>query len=76
MEPYGLTFSSPPPDVIDNEEEYKVEAILCHKGPNGQRLYLTVWKGYPLLENTWEPKVNLRHSPILLNTYKLEHNLR
>ena len=64
------------PDVINNEEEYEVEAILSHKGPNGCRLYLTTWKGYPLSENTWEPEVNLRHAPILLNTYKLEHNLR
>ena len=75
-EPYGPTFSSPPPDVINNKEEYEVKAILSHKGPNGQRLYLTTWKGYPLSENTWEPEVNLHHSPILLNTYKQEHCLR
>ena len=75
-EPYGTSFSTPPPEVIDNKEEYKVEAILSHKGPNGRRLYLTAWKGYPLLENTWEPEVNLHHSPILLNTYKQEHCLR
>ena len=75
-EPYSPTLSSPPPDVIDNEEEYKVKAILSHKGLNGWRLYLTTWKGYPSSENTWEPKVNLCHSPILLNTYKQEHSLR
>ena len=33
-EPYGPIFSSPPPDVIDDEEEYEVEAILSHKGPS------------------------------------------
>ena len=75
-EPYSPIFSSLPPDVIDNEEEYEIEAILSHKGPNSQGVYLTTWKGYPSLENTWEPKVNLCYSPILLNTYKLEHNLR
>ena len=75
-EPYGPSFSSPPPDVIDNEEEYKVEAILSHKGPNARRLYLTTWKGYPSSENTWEPKINLHHSPSLLKRYKLEHRLR
>ena len=73
---YGPTFSLPPPDIIDDEEEYEVKAILSHKGPNSRRLYLTAWKGYPSSENTWEPKVNLRHSPILLNAYKQEHNLR
>ena len=75
-ESYGLLFLSPPPDVIDNEEEYKVEAILSHKGPIARRLYLTAWKGYPSSENTWEPEINLCHSPILLKRYKLEHGLR
>ena len=75
-EPYSPTFSSPPPDVIDNEEEYKVEAILSHKGPNSQRLYLTAWKRYPSSKNTWEPEINLCHSSALLNAYKLEHHLR
>ena len=56
--------------------KYEVEAILSHKGPNAQRLYLTAWKGYPLSENTWEPKINLHHSPTLLKHYKLEHGLR
>ena len=70
MESYGPVFSSLPPDIIDHEEEYEVEAILSHKSPSNQRLFLTAWKGYPLSENTWEPKVNLCHSPILLETYK------
>ena len=73
---YGLSFSSLPPDVIDNEEEYEVEAILSHKGPTTRRLYLTTWKGYPSSENTWEPESNLHHSPTLLKQYKLEHRLR
>ena len=75
-ESYGPSFSSLPPDIIDNEEEYKVETILSHKGPTTCRLYLTAWKGYPSSENTWEPEINLCHSPILLKRYKLEHGLR
>ena len=75
-ESYGPQAPPPPPDIIDNEEEYEVEAILSHKGPNARRLYLTAWKGYPSSENTWEPKVNLCHSPILLNSYKSRHGLR
>ena len=75
-ESYGPLFPSPPPDVIDDEEEYKVEAILSHKGPNAHRLYLTAWKAYPLSENTWEPEENLHHSLTLLKHYKLEHGLR
>ncbi|KAG2343226.1 hypothetical protein BDR05DRAFT_884668, partial [Suillus weaverae] len=29
---HGLNFIEPPPDIIDNEEEYEVKAILSHKG--------------------------------------------
>ena len=56
---HGPNFSTPPPDLIKSEEEYEVETIISHKGPPGQRKYLTAWKGYPSSENTWEPKSNL-----------------
>ena len=69
-ETHGPSFLNPPPDVIDNEEEYKVEAILFHKGLKAHRLYLTAWKGYSSAENTWEPKSNLRHSATILSRYK------
>ena len=41
-EAHGPSFLNLLPDIIDNEEEYKVEAILSHKGPKARRLYLTV----------------------------------
>jgi hypothetical protein len=28
---HGLNFQEPPPDIINEEEEYEVEAILAHK---------------------------------------------
>ena len=31
-EAHGPSFPEPPPNIIDNEEEYEVEAILSHKG--------------------------------------------
>ena len=36
MEAYGSPFLEPPPDVIDNEGEYEVKAILSHKGPKSR----------------------------------------
>ena len=69
-EGYGPSFSEPPPDVIDNKEEYEIEAILSHKGPKSCRKYLTSWKGYSTAENTWEPKSNLCHSALILSAYK------
>ena len=69
-EAHGPSFSRPPPDVIDSEEEYEVDHIVSHKGSPGRRQYLTAWKGYPSSENTWEPKVNLRHAPTILQVIK------
>ena len=69
-ESHSPTFLNPPPDIIDNEEEYEVEAILSYKGPKTHRLYLTAWKGYSFAENTWEPESNLHHSTSILSKYK------
>ena len=74
-ETHGPSFLNPPPDVIDNEEEYEVKAILSHKGPKAHRLYLTTWKGYLSAENIWEPESNLRHSTSILSRYKQLHHL-
>ena len=74
-EMHGPFFLNPPPDIIDNEEEYKVEAILSHKGPKACRLYLTTWKGYSSAENTWKPESNLHHSASILSSYKQLHHL-
>ena len=51
-------YSHPPPDLVDNIEEYEVEKILdSQKFGRGQTLqYLIKWKGYPDLENQWVDK--------------------
>jgi hypothetical protein len=74
-EAHGPSFLKPPPDIIDNEEEYEVDHIVSHKGSPGRRLYLTTWKGYPSSENTWEPESNLRHASLILKEYKNSQNL-
>ena len=45
--------------VVDGEEEYEVGAILRHKGKGARRLYLVMWKGYPIIEAIWEPESHL-----------------
>ena len=77
---HGPNFFSLPPDLIGSEEEYEVECIvseriLSHHRPPGKCWYLTMWEGYPLLENTWEPKSNLNHAIQLLSKYKNSHHL-
>ena len=74
-EAYRPFFSEPPPDIIDNEEEYEVKAMLSHKGLKSCRKYLMSWKGYSAAENTWEPESNFCHSALILSAYKQHHNL-
>ena len=59
----------PPPVLVEGEEEYEVEAILRHKGKGSSRLYLVLWKGYPIIEASWEPESHLQHAPQLLEDY-------
>ena len=59
----------PSPIVVDGEEEYEVEAILRHKGKGARRLYLVMWKGYPITEASWEPESHLRNAPLILEDY-------
>ena len=59
----------PSPIVVDGEEEYEVEAILRHKGKGAQRLYLVMWKGYPIIEASWEPESHLQNAPLILEDY-------
>ena len=51
-------YQCPPPDLVDGEEEYKVEKILdSRKFSKRHKLqYLVKWKGYPDLENQWVNK--------------------
>ena len=52
---HGPNFIEPPPDLIDGEEEYKVETILdSRRYGRGRKLqYLVKWKGYSDAENQW-----------------------
>ena len=52
----------PPPDIIDEHEEYEVESILDHRYRHRKKEYLVKWKGYSADENMWEPTSNLRHA--------------
>src|SRR5712671_470513 len=67
---YGPNFIKLPPDLIDGEEEYEVEAILNHRtfGHRHQAQYLIKWKGYPHSDNMWEPSENV-HADDLIRAY-------
>ena len=48
-----------PPDLIEEEEEYEVEAILDSRKKKRYIEYLVKWKGYSDAENSWEPRGNV-----------------
>jgi Integrase zinc binding domain/Chromo (CHRromatin Organisation MOdifier) domain len=73
---HGPNFTRPPPDLIDGEAEYEVEAIRSHRyfGKNKRLQYLLKWKGYPEADNTWESEDQL-NAPELLKQYNRRHGL-
>src|SRR6266571_7758990 len=60
-----------PPDLIDNEEEYKVEKILDTRqfGRGHKRQYLVKWKGYPDSDNEWVDHKDV-HAPDAIREFK------
>jgi len=73
---HGPNFIKPPPDLIDGQEEYEVEAIIGHRYKGNTIEYLTTWKGYGSNDNTWEPEENLSNSEEILEEYKKTHNVQ
>jgi hypothetical protein len=55
---HGANYQRPPPDLVDNEEEYEVETILDSRlfGRRKRLQYLVKWAGYPDSDNMWVDK--------------------
>ena len=55
---HGANYQRPPPDLVDNAEEYEVEKILDSRlfGRRWRLQYLVKWKGYPDSDNMWVDK--------------------
>jgi hypothetical protein len=55
---HGVNYDKPPPDLVNGEEEYKVERIVASRrfGQGHKLQYLVKWKGYPNAENQWVNK--------------------
>ena len=55
-EAHGPSYTLPPPEEVEGQEEFEVEAILAHQGQGARQRYLIKWKGYPTFDNTWKPE--------------------
>ena len=73
---HGSNFPHPPPEIIDGEMEFKVEAIKNHRfhGRWRKLQYLIGWKGYPSADDTWED-ANQTFAPELITQYHRHHPL-
>ncbi len=68
---HGPNYIEPPPELIEGEEEWEVEAILNEKYDKRKKkqMYWIHWKGYSSMHDTWEPEENV-HAPELLQIWK------
>ena len=75
-EQHGPNYIRPPPNNIDQHEEWEIERILRHrKFRNGTYKFQILWKGYPIEEASWEFEDDLENAPELLLDYKNSRNL-
>jgi hypothetical protein len=70
---HGKNFPEPPPELIEGEDEYKVDSITDHMKRGKGQQYLVKWKGYS--DKTWEPEANLKNASEVLKDYKRRKNL-
>ena len=73
----GQDFLRPPPEIVEGEAEFEVEAIKNHRlhGCRRQLQYLIGWKGYPSADDTWE-NADQVFAPALIAQYHRHHPLQ
>jgi len=69
----GHTQPPPPSFVVDEHDEYEVEAVLDSKMVRNQLYYLVKWKGYSPADNTWELAKYITHAEQALDDFHRRH---
>jgi hypothetical protein len=59
-----------PPQLIEGEEEWEVEAIHGGRTRKGAKQYLVRWKGYTPENDTWEPEENLANAKDAIKAFE------
>jgi hypothetical protein len=67
-EAYGPAYTRPPPDLINEEEEYEIESIRDTRQRRHHMQYLVYWKGYPTSDDSWVNQEDV-HAPELIQAF-------
>jgi Chromo (CHRromatin Organisation MOdifier) domain len=69
-EEHGPNFAEPPPELIDEQEEYEVEQVLASRlyGRWKKLQYLIRWKGYSHAHDSWASADDV-HAPDLVQAF-------
>ena len=75
LEPVSAAFlasysPTPPPILVEGQEEYFVDKILDSKIVDGVELFLVRWAGFTDADDTWEPFENLTDSSEALRAFR------
>ena len=60
---------APPPTIINEEEEYKVEEVRKHRKQGRGTQYLVHWKGYGDEHDQWIVETWLLHARLVIEDY-------
>ena len=75
-EAHGPNDRNPPPDIVEGEEEYEIEALVNHRKRGKQHHFLVKWKGYDDSYNSWTAISELRrNAKDILQQYIDQNNL-
>jgi len=61
--------AAPPPTIINEEEEYKVEEVWKHRKRGQGIQYLVHWKGYGDEHDQWIVETGLSHAKQAVKDY-------
>ena len=73
---HGPNYARPPPDLVGEEEEYKVEQVLDERnyGRWKKKQYLVKWKGYPDSDNQWLDAKDMDNAQELIAEFHNSHS--
>ena len=67
---------APPPTIINEEEEYKIEEVRKHWKQGKGMQYLVYWKGYGDEHDQWIAETGLLHAREAIEDYWARYSSR